>query len=71
MARLMVVIPDEVNEAMRSVIPAKKGAIGEFVTDAIVEKLKRMGAFDGGKNEDAQETKPKGRRKGRKSKKSE
>lgn len=41
MARLFVEIPDEVDERMRRLIPAKKGAISQWVTEAILDKIEK------------------------------
>jgi hypothetical protein len=42
MGILRVVIPDELEERLRQALPAKKGAISEFVAEAIKEKLDRI-----------------------------
>ena len=42
MARLYVVIPDELERELRKVVPNRKGALGQFVSEAIKEKLERM-----------------------------
>ncbi len=41
MGRLLVVMPDEVIEKLREMLPAKRGAISQFVRDAVVEKIER------------------------------
>jgi len=43
MGIVKVVIPDDVEEILRKTLPARKGAMSEFVTEAVVEKLKKMG----------------------------
>ena len=42
MGLIRIVIPDELEEEMRRAIPAKKGALSAFVTEAIKEKLDKM-----------------------------
>jgi len=42
MGVLKVKIPDELDAELRKLLPAKKGAISEFVTKAIMEKIERM-----------------------------
>jgi len=42
MGLIQVRIPDDVEEVLRRSIPAKKGALGAFVTEAIKEKLEKM-----------------------------
>ena len=42
MGRIHVKIPDELERELRRVVPNKKGALGEFVAEAIKEKLERM-----------------------------
>jgi len=41
-ARIHVKIPDELERELRKVVPNKKGALGQFVAEAIREKLERM-----------------------------
>ena len=42
MGRLHIVIPDDLEQELRKILPNKKGALGEFVAQAIKEKLERM-----------------------------
>jgi len=41
MTRLNITIPDDVTEELRKRLPAKRGALSDFITQAIVEKLER------------------------------
>ena len=43
MGLIQVRIPDELEHKLRKHLPAKKGALSEFVTSAIIEKLKKEG----------------------------
>ncbi len=43
MGLIQVRIPDDIEQVLRRHLPAKKGALSEFVTSAIVEKLKKEG----------------------------
>jgi len=47
MALLRVVISDEVEKVLREVVPYKKGALGKYVEEAIVLKLKQDGKWRG------------------------
>ena len=42
MGVIKVRIPDDLEKMLRDVLPAKKGMLSEFVTEAIREKLERM-----------------------------
>ena len=41
MGLIKVVIPDDLEEELRQVVPARKGALSKFVSDAIREKIQR------------------------------
>ena len=41
MGLIQVRIPDDLEQVLRKTIPAKKGALSEFITQAIKEKLER------------------------------
>ena len=40
---MLVVIDDKLDKAMREILPARKGALSDFINKAIAEKLERMG----------------------------
>ena len=42
MGRIHIKIPDELEKELRKVVPNKKGALGQFIAEAIREKLERM-----------------------------
>jgi len=41
MGRLLIVMPDELIDKLRDILPAKRGAISQFVRDAVIEKIER------------------------------
>ncbi len=43
MGLIQVRVPDELEEILRRHLPAKKGALSEFVVSAIKEKLEKEG----------------------------
>ena len=42
MARLHIVIPDDLEQELRRVLPSKKGALSEFIAEAVREKLEKL-----------------------------
>ena len=42
MARLHIVLPDDLERELRRILPNKKGALSEFIAEAIKEKLERL-----------------------------
>jgi len=42
MGLIKVVLPDDLEEELRRVVPARKGALSKFIADAIREKLERL-----------------------------
>lgn len=48
MGQMTVVIPDELEDRLRSVLPSKRGMLSKFVMEAIEEKLRRMEESDEG-----------------------
>jgi len=44
MGLIRVVIPDDLEERLREFVPARKGALSEFVSEAIRERLEKMKA---------------------------
>jgi len=42
MGTIKVRLPDDLEKKLRDVLPAKKGMLSEFITEAIREKLERM-----------------------------
>ena len=45
MGLVRVVISDDLEKKLREFVPARKGALSEFVSEAIKEKLEKMGAL--------------------------
>ncbi len=43
MGLIQIKIPDELEDVLRRHIPAKKGALSQFIVSAIKEKLEREG----------------------------
>jgi len=41
MAKILIVIPDDLDREMRKLIPAKRGEISKWITEAIREKIER------------------------------
>lgn len=42
MGTIKVKLPDDLEKKLRDIVPAKKGALSEFITEAIREKLEKM-----------------------------
>lgn len=42
MGVIKIVLPDDLEKRLRDVVPARKGALSEFITNAIKEKLERL-----------------------------
>jgi len=42
MGLIRVKLPEDLDKRMRNAIPARKGAISEFIIEAIREKLERL-----------------------------
>jgi len=46
MGKVNIVLPDDVEEVLRKHVPGGRGYLSKFITEAVIEKLKREGVLD-------------------------
>ena len=49
--KLHITLPVWLDDKLREVLPARKGAFSEFIEEAIIEKLEKEGVLDGSGSE--------------------
>ena len=45
MGQITIVVPDELEQKLRSILPARRGAMSEYVREAIEKKLREDGHY--------------------------